>query len=323
MRTKRTMLSLIIPVYRVEHLLERCLRSVLRQGVADLEVLLIDDASPDGSGKLCDKWAEADARFRVVHCSENGGLSRARNVGLDLACGEYVAFLDSDDFLADNTLADNLALLHRQSAADVVEFPIAIDHGAAGERLYRPAAKGEGSNMVDFAGWINRGGHLHCYACNKIYRRALWQNRRFEPGRLFEDMLCVPFVLENARGIVCSSAGRYMYCANGGSISRSRDERTLSEALKANLALYNHLARPEARFERCAVDLSYLAVCNSAIDNFRAGFKVDVPGRKLSVGALLRGKAGATAAGKALLNNLLGRNYPRVLAAVLNVLRRK
>ena len=88
-------LSIIIPVYRVEATLDRCVKSVLKQDINDMEVILVDDGSPDGCPKMCDEWAEKDSRISVIH-KENGGLSDARNAGIDVACGDYITFVDSE-----------------------------------------------------------------------------------------------------------------------------------------------------------------------------------------------------------------------------------
>ena len=95
-------LSVVIPVFRVEHTLQRCVESVLQQDLSDMEVILVDDGSPDHCPKLCDEWAEKDTRIKVIH-QENKGLSGARNAGIDIAQGDYLTFVDSDDYLALNT----------------------------------------------------------------------------------------------------------------------------------------------------------------------------------------------------------------------------
>lgn len=96
-------LSIIIPVYRTQDTLERCLESILQQSFTDYEMILVDDGSDDGSPQLCDEYARKDARIRVIH-KENGGLSDARNAGIREARGEYITFVDSDDTMVDNTL---------------------------------------------------------------------------------------------------------------------------------------------------------------------------------------------------------------------------
>ena len=95
-------LSIVIPVYRVEATLDRCVESVLGQDVDDMEVILVDDGSPDNCPKMCDDWAERDVRIRVIH-KENGGLSDARNVAIDIAKGDYITFVDSDDWMETGT----------------------------------------------------------------------------------------------------------------------------------------------------------------------------------------------------------------------------
>ena len=128
-----SLLSVIVPVYKVEAYLDQCVQSILNQTYNDLELILVDDGSPDRSGAMCDAWAERDSRVRVIH-KENGGVCSARNAGLDAAGGEYVAFVDSDDWIAPEMYADMMAQA-REHDCDVVlcdcvkEFP-------EGSRLY-------------------------------------------------------------------------------------------------------------------------------------------------------------------------------------------
>ena len=95
------MISVIVPVYKVEKYLRQCIESIQRQTYSDLEIILVDDGSPDGCPAICDEYARNDKRIKVLH-QENGGLSVARNVGLDIAKGEYIAFVDSDDYIKEN-----------------------------------------------------------------------------------------------------------------------------------------------------------------------------------------------------------------------------
>ncbi|HEL7541574.1 TPA: glycosyltransferase, partial [Enterococcus faecalis] len=94
-------ISIIVPVYNVEKYLEKCVRSILAQTFTDFELILVDDGSPDSSGAMCDQFAEQDERVKVIH-KENGGLSDARNAGIEIATGEYLGFVDSDDYIADD-----------------------------------------------------------------------------------------------------------------------------------------------------------------------------------------------------------------------------
>ena len=97
------LVSIIIPVYKVEEYLEKCIESVTSQSYTNLEIILVDDGSPDNSGKICDSFAEKDKRIKVIH-KENGGLSDARNVGIRMSTGKYLVLLDSDDWIHNNSL---------------------------------------------------------------------------------------------------------------------------------------------------------------------------------------------------------------------------
>ena len=109
------LISVIIPVYKVEDYLEICIKSVIKQTVTDLEIILVDDGSPDQCPKICDLWAHKDSRIKVIH-KENGGLSDARNAGLNVAQGKYISFVDSDDWIAPNMYEIMLKALEKEQA---------------------------------------------------------------------------------------------------------------------------------------------------------------------------------------------------------------
>ena len=187
-------LTIIIPVYKVEAYLDFCLKSIARQNVEDYEVILVDDGSPDRSGALCDAWVRKDGRFRVIHCPENRGLSAARNRGLDEAHGEYVTFVDSDDYISPHTLQANMELLALHPEADVLEYPVCVYHGTAKAYRYTPGT----CEITDYTGWAHRKGYIHSYAWNKIYKRSLWKSLRFPEGRWYEDVFTIPAVLRQS-----------------------------------------------------------------------------------------------------------------------------
>ena len=107
---KKCKVSIIVPVYNVEKYVERCIESIIKQSYKNLEIILIDDGSKDNSGKICDEYAEKDNRIKVIH-KKNGGLSDARNTGLNIADGEYICFIDSDDYIHKDLVKDNLEKL--------------------------------------------------------------------------------------------------------------------------------------------------------------------------------------------------------------------
>ena len=129
-------LSIIIPVYNVEQHLERCIQSIVSQLPDDCEILLIDDGSTDRCGVLCDELQQRHHMIRAVH-QHNQGLSAARNRGLDIAQGEYITFIDSDDELCFHTLKENLAHLLAHPEADMLEYPVEVINFAPDSLLIR------------------------------------------------------------------------------------------------------------------------------------------------------------------------------------------
>lgn len=279
---------------------------MLEQGLTSYEVILVDDASPDGSSIICDNWAKCHPQFHVVHCVKNGGLSKARNVGLSWASGLFIAFLDSDDYLAPNTLQSAVALLQSQLDVDVVEFPVSVAHGSMWEKIYWPTTQ-EKPERINFAEWVETAGYQYAYAWNKVYRRKLWQISRFPAGRLFEDLLTIPYVLENARAILRIRVGMYYYMAHPDTISSRQDTHTLQELYYARLKLYLHLDKQKKLISSNALDACYLSLCNSAISYQASGGKPFALYRRVSLHSARN--HGITCFFKALLNNLCGISY--------------
>lgn len=178
-------ISVIIPVYKVEAYLERCVTSVVRQTYSNLEIILVDDGSPDRSGQMCDALALQDSRIRVIH-KKNGGLSDARNVGIDAATGEYIAFLDSDDWF-DPTMLQTLYRLCEENNAGMAECSyrsIFQDHTAAETDC--------SASVMEFTPVQAIESNLDWKYCkpvawNKLYRRDVVGDIRYPVGKLHED----------------------------------------------------------------------------------------------------------------------------------------
>lgn len=213
-------LSVIIPVYRVEDTLDRCVKSVLGQQVDDMEVILVDDGSPDQCPAMCDKWAENDRRIKVVH-QPNGGLSDARNAGIAISTGKCVTFVDSDDWLADNTYKPLLQLM---GDCDILEFSI------AGRLTLEDNVYDDISQY-----WLQGKTYTHAFAWNKIYRRELFSNVRYPKGKIFEDVYTLPLLLKNARKIRTTHLGSYHYCFNPTGITANAQGDGLAQLLEAHL----------------------------------------------------------------------------------------
>ncbi len=222
-------LTIIIPVYRVERTLDRCVQSVMAQQFADFEVILVDDGSPDLCPSICDEWARRDPRISVIH-KENGGLSDARNAGIGRARGEFITFVDSDDYLADGTLAQVMPLA---DDADLTEYPICRNSGSASQQLL---TFDEQTYDDACQYWLQARAWQHTYACNKIYRRRLFDEVRFPTGRAFEDAATLPLMLRQQPRVRTTGRGLYHYTANEQGITHTATGDELRQLLEAHLA---------------------------------------------------------------------------------------
>lgn len=207
------LLSVIIPVYKVADTIGKCIESVLSQGISDMEVILVDDGSPDDCPAICDGWATKDSRIRVLH-KANGGLSDARNTGLDVARGEYITFVDSDDWLEADTYKPLLGWLQGHENIDILEFSLRHIGGNRQEVTFKdrifPSAKQY---------WEATMAWRHAYAWNKIYKRWLFDGIRFPTGKTFEDVYTLPRLLTLKPKIATSSHGTYCYVWNKNGIA--------------------------------------------------------------------------------------------------------
>ena len=156
-------LSIIIPVFRTEATLDRCVKSVVGQSFDDFEVILVDDGSPDRCPQLCDEWAMKDSRIIVVH-QQNMGLSAARNAGIDRAKGEYLTFVDSDDYIGEDTLKE---VMGKMGDNDLIEYPIWRFYGARHQSLLTFSDKGYAS-ADDY--WLSTQAYLHTSENARIFQ---------------------------------------------------------------------------------------------------------------------------------------------------------
>ncbi len=227
-------LSVIIPVYRVEATLDRCVESVVNQTFGDLEVILVDDGSPDRCPQLCDAWAGRDSRIRVVH-QANGGLSAARNAGIGAATGDCLTFVDSDDYLDRSTYQHAMSAMaerHDGLRGDMVEFPIYRHFGAPWQTVVT-FSRCTYTSAADY--WLGGKAYEHSYACNKIYQRRLFDQVRFPVGRVFEDVATLQLLLGHARCVVTIGQGLYYYCANEQGITATAQGAQLQMLLEEHI----------------------------------------------------------------------------------------
>lgn len=207
-------ISVIVPVYKVEPYLRKCLDSIVNQTYRNLEIILVDDGSPDNCGAICDEYAAKDNRITVIH-KENGGVSSARNAGLDKASGDWIGWVDSDDWIE----------------LDMYEYLLknAVEYRADIAVCSRYEIKEDGAI---YYGWkvptsLNREEGLRCllennllqnYCCDKLWRKELWQGVVFPEGKTFEDMAVLHHPFERADAVICLPEPKYNYYQRKGSI---------------------------------------------------------------------------------------------------------
>lgn len=204
---KSPLISIIVPVYKVENYIHTCVDSVIRQSFTNWELLLVDDGSPDNCPAICDDYAQKDTRIKVIH-KINGGVATARNLGLDLAQGEYISFLDGDDFWHLEYLQILLNLCKMQNA------DIAQCNYTRGTAKYFPITRITDDYKVFDNYSIFLKGNAKIVVCFKLYKKHLFDKIRITEKVLFEDDFTTWKWYFKARKIVVTSARLYYYTEN-------------------------------------------------------------------------------------------------------------
>lgn len=239
------LVSIIVPVYNVEKYINKCIDSIINQTYSNLEIILIDDGSPDQCGEICDKYAVLDKRIKVIHKS-NGGLSDARNMGLDAATGDYIVFIDSDDYVDLNMIS----VLHKriiESKADMVicnylkvnEEGLIIEEKKENipdfDKVYT------GIDILDCV--IQYGGSCFVTVWNRMYKKELWQNIRFPVGKQHEDEYVLHEICLNCDKVSGINTPLYFYRQRNDSIMNMKYNVRRLDAIEALFmranALYN------------------------------------------------------------------------------------
>ena len=216
--------TIIIPAFNAEKTIERCLDSVLSQTMSDFCVYAVDDCSKDNTLKILQLFSQKDERIHVVHLDQNRGPSYARNVALDAARGEWIAFVDSDDYIEEDFIEQMLEKGEGSKETDIViSSLIQVDQRGNILKEY-PAHKEYEANTSEEALGIAYGQRddldfVYNLCCNKLYRRKLFRNIRFPLGRLQEDAYVMPYLLYNAQSVRCAEKAVYYYVDNHGSVS--------------------------------------------------------------------------------------------------------
>lgn len=224
------MISVIVPIYKVEKYLKRCVNSLLNQSYSDFELILVDDGSPDNCGNICEEYAVKDKRIRVVH-KRNGGLSDARNAGLRIAKGEYIAFVDSDDWVATNYLETLLKVIELTDS-DICECEVLKTTGEI-ENYKKKDEKYTSYSSEKALELLICDKILHQYVWNKLYKRSCLKDIPFVVGKINEDEFWTYQVFGNARQITKISNVLYYYFQREGSIMGNHYNLKRLDALEA------------------------------------------------------------------------------------------
>lgn len=247
--------SVIIPIYNVEKYLNRCVDSVLTQTLKEIEVILVDDESPDNSPQMCDEYAQKDERIRVIH-KKNGGLGLARNSGLDIAKGDFVAFLDSDDYIE----KDALEILYNTCIGKKVEICYGsylyemkdgrtIKKQEVKQPVYYYGKEETRKFLLDMVGPLPEYSHDVKYAvsvCKGLYKRSLFEEYHFrfdsEKNIASEDFLFHIRFLVEVNSVAVIPFYFYHYCENSASITHTYSEEKFQRIAKSMVEVEKRLS---------------------------------------------------------------------------------
>lgn len=232
-------ISVIVPVYKVEPYLPKCLDSICNQTFRDMEIILVDDGSPDNCGKICDEYMEKDPRIRVIH-KENGGLSSARNAGISIAQAELIGFVDSDDWIEPDMfefLYTNLI----QEDADISVCGIYEHKGnnislMCDDSLHESAT---GQDAVENYLKLTFTGNA---SVNKLYRRSLFSDILFPQGRTWEDSFIMVRLIDAARKVVYHTQPKYHYLRRDDSLSAKNYRPELRDCVESHMFIHQYIS---------------------------------------------------------------------------------
>lgn len=216
------LVSVIVPIYNVEQYLTHCINSILQQSYENLEIILVEDGSPDNSGRICDEFSTKDHRIIVIH-KQNGGLSDARNAGIDIATGDYVTFVDSDDYIMPDMIESLVNILIKENI-DIAQCAYkrcqcdCIDSIKQGLSRINEFTVYTESKMSAYL----RNKIISTVSWGKIYKKSLFNEIRFPVGRLHEDVFTTYKLIHRADSVAVTNYIGYIYRINENSITTSK-----------------------------------------------------------------------------------------------------
>jgi len=230
MKNVPSKVSVIVPVYNVENYLSKCLDSLLAQTWQNIEIVVVDDGSTDHSTKIIQKYSENYPDKIKAFTKENGGLSDARNYGIDRATGDFLGFVDSDDYVSETMFEEMLDLAGKHHAEMVICNIQKVDeHGSVTQKLTQIPNMPE---KIELNNNFSVFSDLSYFACNKLFRKELFAHKRFKKGVHFEDIQLIPQLLLECKTLAHTQNFHYQYLERTDSITKTHNERGL-DILKA------------------------------------------------------------------------------------------
>lgn len=225
--------SIVVPIYNVEKYLSECIDSIISQTHSNLEIILVNDGSTDGCADLCDEYAKKDNRIKVIH-KKNGGLSDARNKGLELSTSDYISFVDSDDYIDQNYVKNLLrSLIDTDADISCCGYYPAYDNGRLVKRNLKSSKIFTGVEAI--ANILTPDNVCEVSACNKLYRRSLFvdNNILYPEGKINEDLFVIYRLFYYSKSVSYINEPLYLYRQRSGSIMRSKFNMKRFDALEA------------------------------------------------------------------------------------------
>lgn len=274
-----SLVSVIVPVYNVEEYLDNCVESIINQTYRNLEIILIDDESPDLCPQKCDSWAEKDSRIRVIH-KKNAGVSFARNDGLDVARGAFITFVDSDDYLSSDAIEVMLKRIEQDQSDLVIAQCAKVYPNQAQKLVAYPWISDKVITQDAAIQMMGASRALPVYLWGKLYRSHIFNKIRFPSLTCAEDVYVLPEIMERCSRISLVERVLYFYYQRSTSIVHSRKRHQIMDSIVASLHVsryfleYGHI-ESASRFFYSAVCQSYtLKNRNEASQQIKAAFDI-------------------------------------------------
>lgn len=245
------LISIIVPIYKVENYLRKCIESIINQTYKNLEIILVDDGSPDNCPKICDEYAKKDSRIVVIH-QKNGGLSNARNSGLHVAKGEFIGFVDGDDYIeADMYETLYNAIIQNNAQMSICDFYVVNQKQEKMQKEIQTNIKEDKKifNKQEAMKEMLLDINIRGYVWTKLFKKDCFESLRFPEGKNYEDIAISIKCFEKTDKIVYINKQKYNYVQRENSIDHVKSERNLRDAIEVSYERYKYVKKNYAEIK--------------------------------------------------------------------------